>query len=256
VTSGRFLASGTTSVSATGVAAVGVVFVGAAGAAGAADGSAGTVTVMLCVVAVVDAVVAGVEPAAGVAGVDAVAVGSVTTGAEGVAGTVVPGSLAAGSGAAGSAVGGAEPAEESVVVAGPVPDGAGVAAGSVPDGAGVAVGSEAVASVAAGADGSVVVAVEPVVVDVESVAVESAVPEPVEGSEAVVVVDPEPLSAAAGCANVTAKPARQATSTMTRSRVKRSESTPTSPLPITPTSPYCIRALRLATCTLLLHPAS
>jgi hypothetical protein len=126
----------------------------------------------------------------------------------------------------------------------------------VPDGAGVAVGSDAVASVAAGADGSVVVAVEPVVVDVESVAVESAVPEPVEGSEAVVVVDPEPLSAAAGCANVTAKPARQATRTMTRSRVKRSESTPTSPLPITPTSPYRIRALRLATCTLLLHPAS
>jgi hypothetical protein len=65
-----------------------------------------------------------------------------------------------------------------------------------------------------------------------------------------------PLSAAAGCANVTAKAARQATSTTTRSRVKRSESTPTSPLPITPTSPYCIRALRLATCTLLLHPAS
>ena len=181
-----------------------------------------------------------------------------TTGGAGVTGTVVPGSLEAGGGAEGLGAGVfALVADGSVVAAGAVADwSGGVAAGSVvTDGSVVAAGAVAVGGVAAGAVGSaVVVEVESVDVDVDDcdgVAVESAVPEPVlvVGSDVAVAGVPDPLSAAAGCANVTAKATSEATSTTIRSRVRRSESTPTFPLPVTPTSPYRIRALRLATCT-------
>ena len=272
-TDGRFGAFGRTSVS-TGTGAAGVVFAAVATGVGvAAGGSAGTLTVMLCVVAVgvvgVVVVAAGGEDVVG-----DVAVGSVTTGGAGVTGTVVPGSLEAGGVAAGSAaVGSGLVADGSVVAAGAVADGSGgVAAGSVvADGSVVAAGAVAVGSDAAGAVGSAaVVEVESVDVDVDDcdgVAVESAVPEPVlvVGSDVAVAGVPDPLSAAAGCANVTAKATSEATSTTTRSRVRRSESTPTFPLPVTPHLPlphpcpatrhvhyFCTLLLSRPTC----HPTS
>ena len=144
-----------------------------------------------------------------------------TTGGAGVTGTVVPGSLEAGGGAEGSGAGVfALVADGSVVAAGgAVADwSGGVAAGSVvTDGSVVAAGAVAVGGVAAGAVGSaVLVEVESVDVDVDDcdgVAVESAVPEPVlvVGSDVAVAGVPDPLSAAAGCANVTAKATSEAT---------------------------------------------